>query len=325
MQPIYCTDYCPFPAGSFLQQLWFLISLLVIIGSISPLQAQPAVNLGQLQQICLQSYPRCVEASAAALAQIQPHSRLWYELQLLKLDAMFNQQSAAPLFALTSEFVKDKSAPTAFLARIYIYHAKLLYSQGKKPQSKFYLDKAVALMSDWQQSTADPMSYIRLYNVQLYADGNYQHCYDQLVLLEKRFQTSQDARLHFELQNNLGHYAGYLQKQEKALLHRQQALGWAEKIGHPALRAEAHFNLARVSTLQRLWQDAERHFVAAFDDYRQAEEPIAQAESLLYRAEALWRLQRHAEAQQLFAQVDLALLPQHRQPDLQRIRQLLQR
>ena len=308
-----------------MQQLWFFISLLVIIGGISPLQALPAINLGQLQQICLQSHSRCIDASDAALAQIQPPSRLWYELQLLKLDAMFNQQSAAPLFALTSEFVKDKSAPTAFLARIYIYHAKLLYSQGNKPKSKFYLDKAVALMSDWQQSTADPMSYIRLYNVQLYADGNYQHSYDQLALLEKRFQSSQDARLHYELQNNLGHYAGYLQRTDQALLHRQQALSWAEKIGHPALRAEAYFNLARVSTFKGLWQDAERHFIAAFDDYRQAEEPIAQTESLLYRAETVWHLQREAEAQQLFDQVNLALLPQHRQSDLQRIRQLLRR
>lgn len=308
-----------------MKQFWQLISLVILTCGIQPLQARPAIDLSQLQQICLQSYPRCVAASDAALPQIQPQSRLWYEVQLLKLDAMFSQQSAAPLFALTSEFVKDKSAPTAFLARIYIYHAKLLYAQNQKPQSKFYLDKAVALMSDWQQSTADPMSYIRLYNVQLYAGGNYQHSYNQLTLLEKRFQTSQDARLHYELQNNLGHYAGYLQQQDKALLHRQQALGWAEKIGHPALRAEAHFNLARVSTFKALWQDVERNFVAAFDDYRQAEDPIAQTESLLYRSEALWRLQRHAEAQQLFAQVDLALLPQHRQPDLQRIRQLLQR
>ncbi len=308
-----------------MKQLWHLLCLLLVIGGISPLQALPAINLSQLQQICLQSYPRCVAASDAALPQIQPQSRLWYEVQLLKLDAMFSQQAAAPLFALTADFVEDDTAPTAFLARIYIYHAKLLYAQDKKPQSKFYLDKAVALMSDWQQSTADPMSYIRLYNVQLYAGGNYQHGYDQLALLEKRFQTSQDARLHYELQNNLGHYAGYLQQQDKALQHRQQALGWAEKIGHPALRAEAHFNLARVSTLKGLWQDAERNFVAAYDNYRQAEDPIAQTESLLYRAEALWQMQRHGEAKQLLEQVDLTLLPLHRQPDLQRISELLRR
>jgi len=298
---------------------------LILACGIQPLQARPTIDLGQLQQICLQSYPRCVEASDAALAQIKPQSRLWYEVQLLKLDAMFSQQLAAPLFTLTSIFVEDDSAPTAFLARVYIYHAKLLYAQGNKSQSKYYLDKAVTLMSSWQQSTADPMSYIRLYNVQLYAGGNYQQSYDQLVLLEKRFQSSQDARLQYELHNNLGHYAGYLKQQDKALQHRLQALGWAEKIGHPALRAEAHFNLARVSMFKELWQDAERNFIAAYDEYRQAEEPIAQAESLLYRAEALWRLQRHAEAQQLFDQVNLVLLPRHREPDLQRIRLLLQR
>lgn len=308
-----------------MQRFWYLISLLTLACSISPALARPAINLAQLQQICLQSYPRCVEASDAAVRQIQPQSRLWYEVQLLKLDAMFNQQSAAPLFALTSAFVEDESAPTAFLARIYIYHAKLLYVRGDKPQSKFYLDKAVALMNHWQQSTADPMSYIRLYNVQLYAGGNYQHSYDQLAQLQKRYQASQDAKLQYELQNNLGHYANYLQRPDKALQHRQQALHWAEKIGHPALRAEAHFNLARVSTAKGLWQDAERHFVAAFDDYRQAEEPIAQAESQLYRAETLWQLQRPAEALQLFDNLEQSLLPPHRQNDLQRIRQLLQR
>lgn len=306
-----------------LKRFWHLLSLLTCCALSA--QARPAVDIQQLQQICLQSFPRCVDASDAALQQIQPASRLWYEVQLLKLDAMFSQQSSGPLFALTSAFVTDNSAPTAFLARIYIYHAKLLYAQDKKLQSKHYLDKAVALMSDWQQSTADPMSYIRLYNVQLYAGGNYQHSYDQLALLEKRYQASQDAKLHYELQNNLGHYANYLQQPDKALQHRQLALGWADKIGHPALRAEAHFNLARISTRIGLWQDAERHFAAAFDHYRQAEEPIAQAESRLYRAEALWQLRRPAEAIELLQQTDVTLLPLHRQPDLQRIRQLLQR
>jgi len=307
-----------------LKLFWQWATLFILTFNISSLQARPAIDIGQLHQICLQSYSSCVDASDAALAQIPAESRLWYEVQLLKLDAMFSQQSAAPLFALTSAFVEDDTAPTAFLARIYIYHAKLLYTQGKKPQSKFYLEKAVALMNEWQQSTADPMSYIRLYNVQLYAGGNYQHGYDQLALLEKRYLASQDAKLQYELQNNLGHFAGYLQRLDSALQHRQQALGWAEKIGHPALRAEAHFNLARVSTFKGLWQDAERHFVAAFDDYHQAEEPIAQAESQMYRAEALWYLQRQSEAKQLFASVNQALLPPHRQTDLQRIRQLLQ-
>ncbi|MDZ7871367.1 MAG: tetratricopeptide repeat protein [Rheinheimera sp.] len=308
-----------------MKQLWQLLGLLVVTAGISPLQAHPAINLSQLQQICLQSYPRCVDASEAALKQIQPQSRLWYEVQLLKLDAMFSQQSADPLFALTSEFIKDKTAPTAFLARIYIYHAKLLYAQDQKPQSKFYLDKAVTLMSGWQQSTEDPMSYIRLYNVQLYAGGNYQHGYDQLAQLEKRYQGSQDARLQYELQNNLGHFANYLQQPDTALRHRQQALGWAEKMGPPALVAEAHFNLARISSRLGLWQDADRHFAAAFDHYGQAEEPIAQTESKMYRAEALWQLHRHAEAIELLRQTDLTLLPQHRQDDLQRIRLLLQR
>ncbi len=306
-----------------MKQLWHLLCLLVVIGGISPLQALPAIDLGQLQQICLQSHPRCVEASDAALPQIKQQSRLWYEVQLLKLDAMFSQQSAAPLFALTSEFVKNKSAPTAFLARIYIYHAKLLYTQGKKPQSKFYLDKAVALMSDWQQSTADPMSYIRLYNVQLYADGNYQHGYEQLSLLAKRFSSSQDARLHYELQNNLGHFAGYLQQHHKGLQHRQQALRWAQKIGLPHLRAEGHFNLARVSSLLGLWHDAASHFAAAQEEYKLAEDPIAKAESQLYLSEAWWQLDRKPDAVQLFTKIDLAAIPPTRQVDLARIQQLL--
>lgn len=297
----------------------------MLAGVIQSVHALPAVDLGQLKQICWQSYPICAEATDAALKQIQPQTRLWYEVQLIKLDSMFNQQSDAPLFALTSAFIEDETAPAAFLARVYIYHAKLLYVHNKKPQSKFYLDKAVAMMNEWHQSTADPMSYIRLYNVQLYAGGNYQQSYDQLAQIEKRYQKSQDARLQYEFHNNLGHYAGYLQQQDIALHHRQQALGWAEKIGHPAIRAEAHFNLARVHTFKGQWQDAERLFVTAFDEYRQAGDLVSLALALMYRAEALWHLQRQAEARQLFDQVNLTVIPQSRQADLQRIRQLLQR
>jgi tetratricopeptide (TPR) repeat protein len=306
-----------------LKRFWQLSSLLILACGIQPLQARPAIDITQLQQVCLQSHPRCVEASDAALPQIQSHSRLWYEVQLLKLDAMFNQQSSVPLFKLTRVFVKDDSAPTAFLARVYIYHAKLLYGIGEKSQSKFYLDKAVALMNQWQQSTADPMSYIRLYNVQLYAGGNYQHSYKQLSLLAKRFQSSQDARLHYELQNNLGHFAGYLQQHHKGLQHRQQALRWAQKIAQPHIRAEGHFNLARVSSLLALWHDAANHFTAAQQDYQLAEDPIATAESQLYLSEAWWQLDRKPDAVQLFTKIDLAAIPPTRQVDLARIQQLL--
>lgn len=301
---------------------WQLISIMVVVLSSTAAQARPSIDLNQLKQLCLESYPRCVSDSDSALNQIQPQSRLWYEVQLLKLDAMFNQQSDAPLFALTSVFVEDDTAPAAFLARVYIYHAKLLHVHGRKLQSKHYLDKAVALMSDWQQSTADPMSYIRLYNVQLYADGNYRHSYDQLLALSLRYAQSQDAVLQYQIQNNLGHYAGFLQLSEPALQHRLQAMEWADKAGHPSMRAEAHFNYARVCALQHLWQDAERHFVVALDEYRQAEEPIAQAESQLYRSETLWHLDRKAEARQIFEQINLAILPVHRDADLQRIQQL---
>lgn len=285
---------------------------------------RPPFDLNQLKQICLESYQHCVTDSDAALNQIQAQSRLWYEVQLLKLDAMFNQQIDAPLFALTSAFIEDETAPAAFLARIYIYHAKLLYAHEQKTQSSFYLNKAVKLMNEWQQSTADPMSYIRLYNVQLYADGNYRHSYDQLLALAQRYAQSQDPVLQYHIQNNLGHYAGYLQLPELAFQYRQQAMEWADKIGYPSLRAEAHFNYARVCSIKALWQDAERHFLVAFDEYQQAGDPIAQTESQLYRSEALWHLMRQKEAQTLFEQINQAQLPVHRKADLQRIRQLLQ-
>lgn len=273
---------------------------------------------------CRFSGQRCLQHIDRFLAAAHPESIYWYELMLLKLDSLFILMRDAELYAQTSKLVLKNNVPDSFKARLFIYHAKVLYSMNQKSAANDYLSQASSLLEQLHQAIPNPVTQLRLINVKLYSDGDYQSGYTQLRQLEQQLLKSRDAVLKYDLYNNLGHFSHFLQLPEDSLRYRQLALQAIQQIDHPHKMAEAHYNLARAQSSLVLWANAETNFAAAMWFYQRIDDSTMVNLSLMYLAEAMWQQQRTAAATAMFSRLQPAKIPNSSKPALLRIERLLQ-
>jgi len=306
---------------------WLL--LMLTLAHVSTAQTQPVSPAAkpslepEIFQHCRFSGQRCLQHIDRFLLAADPTSIYGYELMLLKLDSLFVLRRDAELFALTSKLVLKTAAPDAFKARLYIYHAKVLYGMQQKAQANDYLQQATDLLDALQQAMPNPLTQLRLINVKLYSDSDYQTGYQQLLQLEKQLQRSQDAVLKYDLYNNLGHFSHFLQLEQDSLRYRQLALQAIEQMDHPHKVAEAHYNLARVHSFVRQWPQAEQHFAQALWHYSSIHDSTMVNLSLMYLAEAMWWQQKTIAATAIFARLQPAKIPNSSQQFFKRIQRLL--
>lgn len=288
--------------------------------------SSPAEQLQQIsskvQQDCNFSGARCLAQVEQQLEQSRQHSLLWYELMLLKLDSMFTLRQEKALLSETTALLSAKDAPPAFRARLYIYHAKLLYLFNDHSQSQLFVQQAIALLDQLQQASPQFVTQLRLANLLLYMQ-QYDLGYQQLRALEHQLHHSRDLILKYDLYNNLGHFALRLDQREQERFYRQQALAMISQIEHPAKLAEAHYNLARNYYAANHWQLAQQHFRQAQQGYQHIADIALQNLSALYLAECQYRLGQQQQARQLLQQIQPEWIPASSMPDYHKIRQLL--
>ncbi len=277
----------------------------------------------QIFQHCRFSGLRCLQHIDRFLLAAEPESIYGYELMLLKLDSLFILRRDTELFALTSKLVLKTDVPDSFKARLYIYHAKVLYGMQQKTAANDYLQQATSLLDALNQAMPNPLTQLRLINVKLYSDGDYQSGYQQLLQLEKQLQKSRDAVLKYDLYNNMGHFTNFLQLDRDSLHYRQLALHAIGKIDHPHKLAEAHYNLARAHSFLTQWPEAEKNFAEALWLYRSIDDSTMVNLSLMYLAEAMWRQHKEPAAIAIFERIHPAKIPDSSQVFLKRIRALI--
>lgn len=287
-----------------------------VITWVLPVNAQAPSNIFE---ICEYSNQQCIDEVDAEINKASPRSTRWYELTLLKLDSLFSLQFQKPLLKETSEFVKDHQAPAFFRARIYIYHAKMLFQQGNKIQSEHYIDKASKLLASLHHSAPNPMTVILLVNVQNYTGGNQEKGYETLLQLEAQYKDSHNELMKYDLYNNLGHGAHYMGRLAESQQHREKALIAIQKTRNKAKLAEAHYNLARVMAYRELWAEAEPHLIHAEAFYNTIGDQLLIALSRLHLAESLYRQGKSTEAAAMFATVNVKKIPHYTQNHLDRI------
>lgn len=298
------------------RSLPFVISL-----SATPVLAQTPTTIFA---VCEYSSQQCIDQIDPEIAKADPKSARWYELTLLKLDTLFALQYDEPLWQATSKLVLDQTSPASFRARIYIYHAKMLSSKGSKLQAEHYLDKAVKLLESLNRSAPNPLTTIRLVNVQTYVGGDPLVGYETLQKLEAQFSRSHDELMKYDLYNNLGHGAHFLKRLEESQQHREKALIAIQKTTNKAKLAEGHYNLARVMAYRGLWADAEPHLVHAEGYYHDIGDQLLTALARMHLAESLYRQGKIAAATAMFAQVDKSKIPEYAADHLARIRALFE-
>ena len=279
-------------------------------------RAQEPTNIFE---ICEYSNQQCIDEIDAEINKAAPRSARWYELTLLKLDSLFSLQFVDPLLKETSEFVKDHQSPAFFRARIYIYHAKMLYQKGNQIQSEHYIQKASKLLENLHDSAPNPLTIIHLVNVQNYTGDNQEKGYETLLKLEAQFKDSHDELMKYDLYNNLGHGAHYLGRLPESQIHREKALIAVQKTRNKAKLAEAHYNLARVMAYRELWADAEPHLVHAEAFYLKIGDQLLIALSRMHLAESLYRQGKTTDAAAMFATVNINNIPHYTKNHLDRI------
>jgi tetratricopeptide (TPR) repeat protein len=277
----------------------------------------------QIFQHCRFSGQHCLQHIDRFLLAADLDSIYWFELMLLKLDSLFVLQRDPELFAFTSKLVLNTNAPDSFKARLYIYHAKVLYGMDQKNSANDYLLQATELLDQLQQAMPNPLTQLRLINVKLYSDGDYQSGYQQLLQLEQQLLKSRDAVLKYDLYNNMGHFTRFMQQNLDSLGYRKLAMQAIEQIDHPHKLAEAHYNLARTHSFVEQWPEAEIHFAAALSLYSGIDDSTMVNLSLLYLAEAMWQQQKKDAATPTFQRIQAAKIPDTSRPSFIRISQLL--
>ena len=282
------------------------------------LQAQAQAQ-ASIFAVCEYSSQLCIDQIDPEIAKAAPQSARWYELTLLKLDTLFALQYDEPLWQATSKLVLEQNAPASFLARIYIYHAKMLSSKGSKLQAEHYLNKAVKLLESLNRSAPNPLTTIRLVNVQTYVGADPLVGYETLQKLEAQFSRSHDELMKYDLYNNLGHGAHFLKRLEESQQHREKALIAIQKTTNKAKLAEGHYNLARVMAYRGLWADAEPHLVYAEGYYHEIGDQLLTALARMHLAESLYRQGKTSAAATTFATVDISKIPEYATAHLARI------
>lgn len=289
--------------------------------------AQPALTLQQLERannICASSVTACVPQVENFITQAAPQSAFWYELTLLKLNALFILHLDEPLLKATSALVQAADMPAYFKANLYVYHAKELLFTGNKLQGQHYLDKATELLEHLTAASRNPLTEVRLVNVQMSMDENRPQGYARLKALELRYRKSGDFAMKFELYNNLGHLASWLHHIDEAVVYRRMCLDAALHTQNVLFQAEAHYNFARQRTkFGDFSNDINAYYQEAMRLYHQIDDELMVEQSRLFLAELWWMQGDKDQARHTLAPLRAELIPEYNHGHLQRIRRLL--
>lgn len=283
-------------------------------------------QLSEIRILCNDSLGVCAQKIDDYVAKAKPDSAFWYELKLMKFNALYILQRDDALLEETSKWVLKPDLPAYFRANLYIYHAKELLYTGHKLQGQHYLDKATALMETLTQASSSPLTEVRLVNVQMLVDQNRPQGYERLKALEIRYDKSGDDLMKFELYNNLGHISYFLDKREESLFYRRKCLDAAMKTHNTQFQAEAHYNLARQRTrFGDFSADINQYFLTSMELNAKIDDHVMVEHARLFLAELLWMQGQHAAAQATFDLINVSQIAEYNQEHLQRIRQLMGR
>lgn len=223
--------------------------------------------------ICQQQPKLCLTKIDRHLSIQQPQSRVWFEFQLYKLDALFDLVDFEQLEQEVVPWLEVDNIPVKFKTQINIYYAKILKGKGAENNELAfqYLNNAIDTLKDIDQVSASLSLKIKIANT-LNSLGKYQQGHDFLYPLVAKYENRHMPKFKHELYENLGHFSLFLGKLDEHLQYRFKALEWAEKMNNQTQIAISLYNVARAH--QELKQ-----YDQAFNYFSQAEQTQALGKS----------------------------------------------
>ena len=256
----------------------------------------------------------CLVEIQTLLTQVAPQSFQYYEYQVIHMDTLFSLAQFETLYELTSQFVAQESLPPYFKIHAYIYHTKMLQVLKKEEESKRFRVEAEQLLNEVNKNFSDPISLVKLLNLQLYSDIDPRIPYRMLKGLAQKFQRRQLPEFKYELFLNLGHFAERVGETKQAINYRAQAVHFAHLLNSQFKLGESLFNLARSYSNHQDHQQAYQAFADSLEAARLADDQIGANLAILYLAKESLALGQHSQAKEWFKQLDnMEVLPPLRQ------------
>ncbi|PKI16752.1 tetratricopeptide repeat protein [Colwellia sp. 12G3] len=221
-------------------------------------------ELVKIERICESSSNQCLLVLDDALASSTSKSRQWYRIKLLQLDALFTLQHFEKLSSEIETLLSYSALPMNFSVYVYIYHAKLSYSNKDIKPAKYYLDKALNLLTQINDKYPDPIRLIEVANLQI-AMKEHEKAKITLLQLEQKFKDRYHPVFKRELYANLGHIASF---QDDKLLHieyRISSLKWAKAAKNQQQIGIAYNNLAFAYLKAGEYENAETNYTQAIN------------------------------------------------------------
>jgi tetratricopeptide (TPR) repeat protein len=200
-------------------------------------------ELTKIEEICLQSSPECLAYLEIGLNASKPYSRQWFRFKQLRLFNLFDLKKWTLLRQEVNYWLLDDKMPTNFAVYVYIYHAKLKFSEQSTAEYTHYLTKATNLLSEINTKSFSPLRLIEIANLQISLQ-NYAQAKQTLKQLDKKFAKRDYPVFKQELYANLGHIALKENNHEEHIQYRQKSLKWALNTPNQQQIAIAYANLA---------------------------------------------------------------------------------
>jgi hypothetical protein len=225
-------------------------------------------EINNIEKECLQSTPSCLALLEVALNDSQPSSTQWYRFKKLRLIALFDLQKTTQLtqeinYWMSLSESELSQLPPNFAVYIYIYNAKLANASGTdekhQQEATLYLDKAVKLLSDINETAPSPFRLIEIANLQI-SMKRYEQAKKTLHDLDDKFSHVEHPVFKQELFANLGHIAYLTNEKDLHIEYRKESLLWTLKTTNTQQKSVAHLNLAVAYQKNAQYKNAELHY-----------------------------------------------------------------
>ncbi len=226
-----------------------------------------ADNLYDVRGDCLASPHACLAQTESSLSALPEGSREWYRLTMMKLLALIEMQQYPTLRSELLSVLVDQQSPMVFKATVYTLHSKVLLLDGKKAEGRRYLDKAVTLVAQINESYPDPFRSADILNLYTYIpELNEQAMLFAKSLIPNIERVSEPDGLA-DLLIALGHTFKYAGQLESSLSYYQKALSIYDLTPDDVRRVSVLHNVATGFSNLKNYTMAEEYFSSALREW----------------------------------------------------------
>lgn len=246
----------------FARTLILLIAISCTLYSSSSVRARDEISLLSSTTACETNPFQCIRDVEEALLNTPEHSREWYRLKLLHVNAMWQINKSDIDTSYLSDILNLPDAPPVLRVSAMIIYAKILIIRSELVEGRRYVDEAIGMLNDINQISVSPRRYADILVLLSYLDEDEKaEAFAQLVTpTVARFKRAMDTP---EYDTAVGHLEFRLGRFKVAKQHYQSALDANTRASNFLDAGVSCHNLARTFQALNDHQQAVAYFQKA--------------------------------------------------------------